>query len=280
MRRVCRPVLVGEPSVWKRAGWSPALAPLVDTGLGLKPPPWGAPSADGGRASFAAVRLGVRLVREGAAAGVVTAPVSKLAWRRAGVSCRDHTEFLEKETGCATRMILAAPASRLWTICATRHIPLARVARSLDRRELAACAGALDQALKRLGCRRPRLALCALNPHGGEEGLMGSEEARLLEPAARASRRARIALAGPLPADTAWRWHCSGRLDGLVCLYHDQAMIPLKVAAGLEIVNWTVGIPFPRTSPGHGTGFDLAGSRKPDPSPTLAAARLAARLAA
>lgn len=281
--RVCRPVLVGEASVWKRAGWRPGLSPLADTGLGLRPPRFGQPAAEGGKASFAAVRLAVRLAGRGLVAGVVTAPISKLAWRAAGVPHRDHTEYLEHETGFKTRMVLAAPDHGLWTIVATTHIPLAAVAGSLDRAGVAACGRALDEALRALGLRprgrrHPRLGLCALNPHGGEHGLMGAEEGRVLAPAARAARKAGLALQGPIPADAAWRMHRQGLLDGLVCLYHDQAMMPLKAAAGLGIVNWTLGIPFPRVSPGHGTAFDLAGKGKADAGPTLAAARLAAKV--
>src|SRR5208282_2291031 len=110
-------------------------------------------------------------------------------------------------------------------------------------------------ALRRLGVARPRLALCALNPHAGEGGLIGGEEAARLAPAAAALRRAGLRLDGPLPADSAWRLHVSGAYDGLVCLYHDQALIPLKALAGLGGVNWTLGVPFVRTSPAHGTAW-------------------------
>jgi 4-hydroxythreonine-4-phosphate dehydrogenase len=113
-----------------------------------------------------------------------------------------------------------------------------------------------------------------LNPHAGEEGLLGPEEKAVLVPAA-----ARAGILGPIAADTAWRWHVKGSLDGLVCLYHDQSLIALKALAGLSIVNWTAGLPFARTSPGHGTAFDL-GRRDPDPSATAEAALLCARLAA
>ncbi|MBI5883558.1 MAG: 4-hydroxythreonine-4-phosphate dehydrogenase PdxA [Elusimicrobia bacterium] len=278
LQRVCAPLLVGEPLVWRRAGWKPGLAPLADTGLGLRPPRFGADSAGGGRASFAAVRLAVRLAAKGIVAGVVTAPVSKLAWKMAGVPFRDHTDYLAAETGFPSRMILAAPSRNLWTVTVTRHIPLSAVARSLGRREVASCALALDRALRSLGLRRPRLGLCSLNPHGGEKGLMGSEEEMVLVPARADAVKAGVRLEGPLPADAAWRMHAAGLLSGLVCLYHDQAMAPLKALAGLELVNWTVGIPFTRVSPGHGTAYDLAGTGRADPRPTLAAAELAGRI--
>lgn len=275
MRAACEPVLVGEASVWKRAGRRPGDAPVVDTNLGLKLTVFGRSTREGGAASFAAFEKAVALAARGQAAGVVTAPISKRSWDLAGVAWRDHTEFLRARFPEAdAQMILGAPGRNLWCILATRHMPLKDAPRRLSASAILACAATLRAALRRLGRGNPRLGLCALNPHGGEEGLLGDEEKALLAPAAR-----RAGLLGPIPADTAWRHHREGLLDGLVCLYHDQALIPLKVAAGLEIVNWTTGLPFVRTSPGHGTGFDIAGRRPADPAATIEAALLAARLA-
>jgi 4-hydroxythreonine-4-phosphate dehydrogenase len=193
----------------------------------------------------------------------------------AGLSYRDHTEYLrELAPWSDAQMVLAAPAQKLWCVLATRHVSFNRVIATLDAGAIIGAAAALDRALRRLGFSRPRIALCALNPHAGEDGLLGPEERRLLAPAAR-----RAKLRGPIAADTAWRWHKEGRLDGLVCLYHDQALIPLKTAGGLGIVNWTAGLPFMRTSPGHGTGYDIAGKGKASAEATIEAALLAARLA-
>lgn len=275
VRRACAPVLVGEAAVWKRAGWREGECPLVDTKLGLKPPAYGRASRVGGLISFAAFREAVRLAGRGLADGIVTAPISKSGWKLAGAPVHDHTEYLRRETGLAAEMILCAPEDGLWTVTVTRHIPLARVPKSLTFGKLASSAKALRSALALVGKNRPRLSLCGLNPHAGEEGLLGAEERRLLIPAAH-----RLGLEGPIAADAAWRLHRAGELDGLVCLYHDQALIGLKAAVGLRIVNWTVGLPFVRTSPGHGTGFDLAGKRAADPFATESAALLAARLAA
>lgn len=209
---------------------------------------------------------------------MVTAPISKAAWAAAGVPYRDHTSFLEAETGSrGTEMVLGLPERGLWCVLVTRHVPLARAPGLLTPGRVAAAARALDAALRLLGKARPRLGLCALNPHGGESGLLGGEERSVLAPSLRLCRGLRIE--GPLPADAAWRRHAEGGLDGLVCLYHDQALIPLKVAGGLSGVNWTVGIPFVRTSPAHGTAFDAAGKGKADASGTEASALLAASLA-
>ena len=277
--RGASPLAVGEPSVWRRAGWTERLAPLLDTGLGLAAPRLGRDSAAGGRASFAALALATRLAQRGLAAGLVTAPISKRAWDLAGVPFRDHTGYLKEATGAGAEMVLGAPEQGLWCALATRHVPLASVPRALDAGRVLGAARALDAALRRLGRAAPRLGLCGLNPHAGEDGLLGGEERRVLVPAAARARREGLDLRGPVAADAAWRLHRAGAFDGLVCLYHDQALVALKTAAGLGVVNWTAGIPFVRTSPGHGTGYDLAGKAEPDPSATVSAARLAVRLA-
>ena len=175
-------------------------------------------------------------------------------------------------------MILGVPSRGLWCAIATRHVPLKEAVRDLSARNIASCARALDGALSLLGRVKPRLALCGLNPHAGEGGLIGVEERVLLSPAAARLRREGLRLEGPLPADSAWRLHAEGAYDGLVCLYHDQALIPLKALGGLAGVNWTVGIPFVRTSPAHGTAYEAAAAGRFDPEATIEAARLAARL--
>jgi 4-hydroxythreonine-4-phosphate dehydrogenase len=192
--------------------------------------------------------------------GLVTAPISKEAWAMAGVPYRDHTGYLSDLTGREAEMILGVPSRKLWCVLVTRHVPLMSVGKSLSPKRIAVARKALSSALKTLGLRSPRLAVCALNPHAGEGGLLGRD------------------VRGALPADSAWRLHVEGELDGLVCLYHDQALIPLKAVGGLAGVNWSVGLPFIRTSPAHGTGFDIAGRRRADPSATVEAARLAAAL--
>ncbi len=278
VRGFCRAVLVGEASVWRRAGWRPGSAPIVDTRLGGPPPRPGRASPAGGLLALAALDRAWGLLARGICEALVTAPVSKTSWAMAGSRHLDHTGWIEAQTGRRTRMILGSPRRGLWCLTATRHMPLSEVPKSLSAGEALSCAKALDAALRRLGLPRPRLGLCALNPHAGEGGLLGSEERRIV-PAVRNSAREGLQLIGPIPADAAWRLHAAGGLDGLVCLYHDQALIGLKAAAGLEVVQWTWGLPWPRLSPGHGTAFDIAGRGLADPTPTVEAARLAARLA-
>ncbi|MBI2385104.1 MAG: 4-hydroxythreonine-4-phosphate dehydrogenase PdxA [Elusimicrobia bacterium] len=268
------PVLVGEASVWRRAGWRPSDGPIRDTSLGLPAPRAGRPTPAGGRISAASFEEALRLVARGLAGGVVTAPISKTSWSQAGYPWRDHTERLADFAGKPdAQMVLGVPSRGLWCAIATRHIALKGVPRALNARAIAACAETLGEALRQLGKRKPRIALCALNPHAGEHGLIGTEEQELLAPLA-----ARLDIDGPLPADSAWRLHVEGAYDGLVCLYHDQALIPLKALGGLAGVNWTVGIPFVRTSPAHGTAYEAAAAGRTDPAAAIESARLAARL--
>ncbi len=272
VRRACRALPIGPENVLRREGLEGlGVAPLE----GLAP---GRPDARTGWASFVAARLGARLALEGRVHALTTAPISKAAWHAAGVEYRDHTQFLQDAAGVprAEMLFVAGP---LKAVLATRHIPLSEVPRRLSASEIAEIAALTAKGLGRLGIRRPRLGLLALNPHAGEAGLLGGEEKGVLAEAVRAARRRGVALEGPLPADDGWRRHSDGGIDGLVVLYHDQALIPLKVLRPREIVNMTLGLPFPRTSPGHGTAFDIAGKNKADPEAMIQALLLAARLA-
>jgi 4-hydroxythreonine-4-phosphate dehydrogenase len=211
--------------------------------------------------------------------GIVTAPISKDAWRMAGAPYLDHTELLKKETHSG-KVAMLLVAGKLRAALVTRHVPLSGVSALLCYEEIRDAAVLAEKALREdLGIRSPRLALLAFNPHGGEAGLLGREEEEILRPAADRLRKQGLKLDGPLPADAAWAAHRAGRFDAVVALYHDQALIPLKLAAGTSIVNWTLGLPFVRTSPGHGTAYDIAWRGKADPSGMIAAALLAARFA-
>lgn len=276
--RGVEPLLVGARAAWIRAGWRSSDGPIREAASGARLPKPGAPSAEGGRVSAAAFEEALRLAARGLVAGIVTAPIAKQSWAAAGYPWRDHTSRLADFAGASAEMVLGVPSRRLWCALATRHVSLKEAVRLLDARAVASAARALDAALRRLGAARPRLALCGLNPHAGEGGLIGREEVEILAPATAALRRAGLRLDGPLPADSAWRLHAEGLYDGLVCLYHDQALIPLKALGGLSGVNWTVDIPFARVSPAHGTGWDAARTGRVDASATIEAARLAARL--
>lgn len=271
--RACRLLPIGPGDVLQAHGLArgPHL-PLQDIGP-VRP---GCPDARTGRASFEAARCGARLALTGLAQALVTAPISKAAWGRAGLPYRDHTQFLREFCGVprAEMLFVAGP---LRAVLATRHVPLSSVPGLLTAKEIEAVAVLAERGLRRLGVRRPRLGLLALNPHAGESGLIGTEEEEVLAPAARSLRRRGLAVLGPWPADDGWRRHADGGADVLVALYHDQALIPLKALRPREIVNFTLGIPFVRTSPGHGTAFDIAGQGRADPEAMIQAVLLAAR---
>lgn len=259
VRRACRPLLIGP------------------SGLGVGPfGPFraGRPGAESGLASFRAVRLGAKLALSGAVDGLVTAPVSKEAWALAGLAYKGHTDFFRQAGRVEPVMMFCS--GRLRAVLATDHIPYSSVPARLS--EAGRAARLASGALRSLGLRA-RLGLCALNPHAGEGGLLGHEEQRLLAPLARRLRASGLDLRGPISGDGAWQRLAAGEFDALVALYHDQALGPLRLAAPRELVQWTLGLPFVRTSPGHGAAFSLAGTGRADPEPTVQAILLAARLA-
>lgn len=273
IRHLCRPLVIGDPASLRAAGWRPGLGELLPIALEGKPAP-GKVTAAQGDASFRAVRLGAALALGRKVAALVTAPVSKEAWALAQVGHLGHTGFLKQLSG-SRRVAMMFEADGLRAALVTGHLPYQEVPRALKAADVAGTARLVHAALhSRLGIRKPRVAVCALNPHGGEHGLIGREEG----PIGRAVRALRPPVAGPLPADAAWAALRLGRYDALVALYHDQALIPLKVAAPFGVVHWTLGLPFVRTSPGHGTAFDIAGKGKADPTAMIAAIKLAVRL--
>lgn len=237
-----------------------------------------------GLVSLAALEAGVRYCLSGRARGLVTAPVQKPALHAAGRDVPGQTELLQSLTGAPdVGMLMAAESSRLGVpiriLLATTHLPLRAVPDAVTTDRIVRQARLLDQAL-RTGWQmeRPRLALCGLNPHASDSGLFGDEEARVLEPAVRQLRNEGIEIAGPLPADTVFLRLLDRRADAIVAPYHDVGMAVFKTLAFGHGVNTTLGLPFIRTSPDHGTAFDRAGTGTADPASTLAALRLAARM--
>jgi 4-hydroxythreonine-4-phosphate dehydrogenase len=238
-----------------------------------------------GRVSGGAIELAVRLGLEGAVDGVVTGPIHKPALRAAGYAEPGHTELLQRLTRApAVGMLLTAEHTRLGgplrVLLATTHIPLEAVPTAvtevLIEEQTRLLAGGLREGW---GIEKPRIALCALNPHASDGGLFGDQEARVLEPAVGALRRAGVDVTGPLPADTVFARALAGEFDAVVAPYHDVGMAAFKTVSFGGGVNVTLGLPFPRTSPDHGTAFDLVGQDRADPGSTLEALRLAVRLA-
>jgi 4-hydroxythreonine-4-phosphate dehydrogenase len=216
-------------------------------------------------------------------AALVTAPVSKETILRTGIAFVGQTEFLAEACGITdvTMMLLGEDPAGRWlrVSLATTHLPLRRVADVLDTASIERAIRNSAQACADLGLPRARIAVCGLNPHAGEGGLLGDEEARTITPAINRARQAGLDVTGPLSADTVFHAALTGAYDAVVAMYHDQGLPTLKAVAFATGVNWTLGLTFIRTSPDHGTAFDIAGQGKADPSSMRAAVRLAVTLA-
>ncbi|HYA52147.1 MAG TPA: 4-hydroxythreonine-4-phosphate dehydrogenase PdxA, partial [Streptosporangiaceae bacterium] len=219
------------------------------------------------------VEAAARMALAGEVDAIVTGPVHKHALHLAGFPHPGHTEWLAHLAGdVPVAMMLAA--ERLRVVLVTTHVPLRSVPELLTMDRVVRVGRVTARALSTWwGLDTPRLVLCALNPHAGEGGLFGDEEARILEPAA-----ATLGIAGPLPADTVFVRALRGEFDAVLAPYHDVGMTAIKVAAFGSAVNVTLGLPFPRTSPDHGTAFDIAGTGKADPTSMRKAIELAAEL--
>jgi 4-hydroxythreonine-4-phosphate dehydrogenase len=235
-------------------------------------------SAAAGRAAYDAIVRAVEDARAGRIAAIATAPINKEAFSAAGLRWPGHTELLAHLTG-ASRVAMMFHADVLRVILATVHIPLVRVPAALTRDVLEATIDLAHGELPRFGFPSPRLALAGLNPHAGEHGVIGDEEDRVLRPAIAACRFRGVRVEGPFPADTLFLRAMRGEFDAVVACYHDQGLIPVKMAAFGRAVNVTLGLPIIRTSVDHGTAFDIAGQGIADPSSLIEAVRLAARLA-
>ena len=235
--------------------------------------------------SARAVESAVRLALAGTAAGIVTAPINKPALRSAGLMETGHTEMLQHLTGASdVGMLMTAEETRLGAplrvLLATTHVPLRSVPDLLSSDLLVSKAMLLHSSLEAdWNLFRPSIALCALNPHASDGGLFGDEEDRVLRPAVDAVRKAGIDMEGPIPADTVFSRTLKGEYDAVIAPYHDVGMAPFKTIAFGTGVNVTLGLPFVRTSPDHGTAFDLVGTGRVEPSSMQAAIRLASRLA-
>lgn len=308
VRRICEPVLVGRPevfeyyaegirprphlvcadAVWPRNGSERDLAAPVRAGRAvlvqpipgtpLHPRP-GRISKQAGAAASHAIAVAVQMALVGDVQAVVTAPVSKQALHRAGIAYPGQTELLKEMTDSASvAMMLVSPSLRVGL--ATIHLPIADVPRALTRKGLNERIRTMHTALRKdWGIRDPRMAVLGLNPHAGEGGDIGSEEELVIIPVLKLLRGSGIRAEGPFPADAFFARMDWKGYDAVVAMYHDQGLIPLKMAAGGRGVNYTAGLRIVRTSPDHGTAFPIAGSGKADPRSMMEALSVAARLA-
>jgi len=257
---VCRPVIYGphEPE---------ALAVF----------PAGQISAESARSACDAIIRATRDAQGGVVDAVVTAPINKAAFAAAGLPWRGHTDLLAHLCG-VTDVAMMFWSERLRVVLATVHIPLSEVPRMLTRGRLVDVIRLTAASLPRFGIAAPRLAVTGLNPHAGEDGLLGTEEADVIAPAVAATRAEGLTVAGPFPADTLFVRAARGEFDAVIAAYHDQGLIPVKLIAFGRSVNVTLGLPIIRTSVDHGTAFDIARRGVADEGSLVEAILLAARL--
>jgi 4-hydroxythreonine-4-phosphate dehydrogenase len=265
------------PAAFQRA------LPVAPLGMAVTAAP-GKPDASSAPAAIASIRRAVADVLAGRAAAVVTNPVAKNVLYRSGFAEPGHTEFLAKlaaeATGKPVHPVMMLWSAELAVVPVTIHLPLRDVVSRLTTDLIVETGRIIARDLSaRFGIARPRIAVAGLNPHAGEEGALGEEDATIVAPAVAQLRAEGIDAIGPLPADTLFHERARAGYDVALCMYHDQALIPIKTLAFERAVNVTLGLPFVRTSPDHGTAFDIAGTVRADPSSLVAALQLAARLA-
>jgi 4-hydroxythreonine-4-phosphate dehydrogenase len=274
------PIAVVEPAA-AATSFASAL-PVVDIGVPVSAQP-GHPDRSSAPAALAAIRRAVADVNAGTASAIVTNPVAKNVLYRSGFAEPGHTEFLaklaEESTGVAARPVMMLWSPELAVVPVTIHLPLKDVVASLSSELVVETGRIVARDLReRFGIARPRLAVAGLNPHAGEDGTLGDEDLTVVRPAVERLEAEGIDVRGPLPADSLFHRSARATYDVALAMYHDQALIPIKTLAFDHAVNVTLGLPFVRTSPDHGTAFDIAGTGRADPTSLIAALQLATRL--
>jgi 4-hydroxythreonine-4-phosphate dehydrogenase len=239
----------------------------------------GKPDVANAAAVIEAIEIAVAAAQSGDAAAVVTAPINKAVLAQAGFPHPGHTEFLQALTH-APRAVMMLASDTLRVVPLTIHMPVSLVPGAISTAAIVETSEIMLAALKRdFGIARPRLAVAGLNPHAGEDGVLGPEDGAIIAPAVAALKARGHDVRGPLSADTLFHAEARSRYDAALCMYHDQALIPIKTLSFWDGVNVTLGLPIVRTSPDHGTAFDIAGTGKADARSMIAAIALAAKMA-
>lgn len=274
-------ILIGDERAWQsacRRHRGPRLDiwnPTPELKVALQP---GTLRIDASRAAAAYIRAGVQACLDGHLDGLVTGPISKAGFHRAGIDVPGHTEMLAELTG-AKHVAMMLAGGPLRVVVATRHVPLNDVPRLITKKTIAQQISMTALALRWFGLKRQRIAVCGLNPHAGENGGIGREEVDIIAPVIRALRKKKMDVVGPRPGDTVFHEAARGEFDAVVAMYHDQGLAPLKLIAFDSGVNITLGLPIVRTSPDHGTAFAIAGKNTARPDSMREAIRMAIRLA-
>lgn len=278
VRRGAEFVILGSKRVFEKIpGFARLESAKVVAFADVAPHDGGISPLTAGRLSIRALEAAVELIKNGGANALVTAPISKDHVVRAGFGFHDHTEYLSDAFG-ARRHAMMLFHSRLRVVLTTVHVPLKKIFADITVSNVIEKLELTEDALKtRFGIKRPRVAVCGVNPHAGENGVLGDEEKRVIAPAIRKflAKSSQIDVSGPEPADTVFYRALQGRFDAVLCHYHDQGLIALKSTGFEDGVNLTLGLPFVRTSPDHGTAFDIAGKGIADPSSMIRAVKAA-----
>jgi 4-hydroxythreonine-4-phosphate dehydrogenase len=274
---LCHPVIVGSAKVLRQAG-AKNFSVVDCAPVDLRRIHAGRISAEAGRAAFASIVTATQMALDGQLSALVTAPICKQALHLAGHRYPGHTDLLARLTKTKRFAMMLATRS-LRVVLATTHLPLVRVAGSITKTRVYDTIVLAHSALYELfGIRQPRLAISALNPHAGEGGIFGEDEKRAIVPAIEKALQQGIRAQGPFPADTLFAPGRRRAFDAIVAMYHDQGLIPIKMAGFGKAVNITLGLPIIRTSPDHGTALEIAGSGKADPGSMIRAIEMAVRL--
>ncbi|MBV9619199.1 MAG: 4-hydroxythreonine-4-phosphate dehydrogenase PdxA [Verrucomicrobia bacterium] len=266
---------IPDSADYEAIGWQPNCKP-------------GQPSIETARAAAAALEEAVTRARRGELHAVVTGPIHKARMYEAGFKFPGQTEFFAERCG-VKNFAMCLTSNKLTVALVTSHIPLSEVPHTLKQSEIVRVGLLLTDFLRHRGIKAPRIAVAGLNPHAGESGKMGREEIEIIAPAVellksesgkwKSAGPARIEISGPHSPDTVFHHAIEGEFDAVLCMYHDQGLIPLKLHAFHDGVNTTLGLPFPRTSPDHGTAFEIAGKGIAKPDSMIAAINLAVQLA-
>ncbi len=271
------------PEIAAKAAADPEVRAICQPVIFSTPPEaavrMGKVSAAAGRAAYDTIVRAVDFAKNGDVDAIATAPVNKFAFAKAGLKWKGHTDLLAHLCG-TRRVAMMFHSPKLKVVLITVHVPLRTVSKYLTAELVDQTIALTVEAMAMFGNASPRLALAGLNPHAGENGVLGDEEDRVLGPAVRRARKKGIAIEGPVPGDTVFVHAARGEFDCVIACYHDQGLIPVKLLSFGTAVNVTIGLPIIRTSVDHGTAFDIAGKGIADPGSMIAAVKLAAEMVA
>ncbi|MDL1962827.1 MAG: 4-hydroxythreonine-4-phosphate dehydrogenase PdxA [Deltaproteobacteria bacterium] len=300
IHKICKPLVIGDSGVLELAKKSTSSALKIKN---IKTPvsgiykygqvnilclsklnedkiSWGEPTVQTGNAMIKYITTAIDMAISESISAIVTCPVNKAAMQKAGSKFSGHTELLAERTKTDSFAMMLA-GRKLRVVLVTIHIPLKNVSAELSKERIVKTIQLTRHALYyRFGFEKPRIAVAGLNPHAGEEKMFGDEEQRIISPAIDSARKKGFDVSGPFPPDTVFYHAANGRYDAVVCMYHDQGLIPFKILHFTDGVNTTLGLPIIRTSVDHGTAYDIAGTGKADPGSLVAAINMAAEHAA